>query len=55
LVWTTQNGILASVPGGKAPVTLAPSGSFPSVIALPNGRALAAWETGKTISVQTIP
>ena len=53
-VWSTPDGIVASIPGEKAPVTLAPKGTFPNVVTLPDGRGLAAWEADRKIMVQPL-
>lgn len=42
--WTTPAGIEAHVPGQAAPVHLSSSGAFPSLVTLPDGGSLAAWE-----------
>jgi hypothetical protein len=54
-VWSTQAGIRALVPGGKNPITVAAQGSFPNVVALPDGHALAAWEDEGKIVIRQIP
>ena len=54
-VWSSPNGLMASTPSAKEPVTLAPKGTFPSVAALPNGHGLAAWEAGGKIEIQPLP
>lgn len=53
-VWSTPEGIVSLSPGSRAPVPLAPKGTFPNVVALPAGRALAAWEADNGIVVQVI-
>jgi hypothetical protein len=50
LVWSAGNGIEALLPGAASPVSLAPAGTFPSITALPDGSALAAWEEGGAIA-----
>ncbi len=54
-VWSTPAGVQALRPGTKEPVTLAPTGTFPNLVALPDGRVLAAWEEGGKIDVQAVP
>jgi hypothetical protein len=54
-VWTSPAGIRALSPGAKEPITIAPHGSFPAIVALDNHTALAGWETDGKISVQPIP
>lgn len=53
-VWTSKAGLLASKPGVKDPVTLAPKGTFPTVVALTGGGALAAWESDGRIELQPL-
>lgn len=38
----------------KHPAALAPKGTFPTIAALPNGDALAAWEDDGSIQIQAI-
>jgi hypothetical protein len=54
-VWTAPEGLRAALPGGKPPVLLAPKGTFPSVVGLPDGNALAAWEANGKIEIQRLP
>jgi len=54
-VWTTPAGIRAVSPGHSSSTLISPTGSFPSVIALPSGSAVAAWEDDGKISVATVP
>jgi hypothetical protein len=51
-VWSTPTGVRSLVPGKKEPVAIAPRGAFPNVVALPDGRALAAWEDGGKVVIQ---
>jgi hypothetical protein len=53
-VWSAPSGVVASIPGKKAPVTLASKGAFPNVVSLPEGRGLAAWEADGKIVIQSI-
>lgn len=55
-VWSTPAGIQALPPGQNSAVSLDEKGSFPTVVALPSGRALAAWEAqdGK-IAIRQVP
>jgi hypothetical protein len=53
-IWTTPSGLRAVLPGKKEPIEIAPKGSFPSIIALPNGHALAAWEDEGKIVVHPV-
>jgi hypothetical protein len=54
-VWSTSAGIRALVPGEKNPITLAAKGSFPNVVALSDGHALAAWEDEGKIVIRQVP
>jgi hypothetical protein len=54
-VWSTPAGVRALLPEEKASIALAPKGKFPNIVALPNGRALAAWEDGGKIEIQPVP
>lgn len=54
LVWATPQGIEALTPGAKTPVTISPEGIFPTLLALPDGSALAAWEQNGAIRVQKL-
>ena len=54
-VWTSPNGSIQALIPGSPPVTIAPKGAFPNLVALPDGRDLAAWEIDGRISVQIIP
>lgn len=51
VAWTTPQGIQAHVPGSDAPVQLSQAGAFPSLVALPGGGILAAWEENGAISI----
>jgi hypothetical protein len=53
-VWSTPAGIRALLPGKKESIALAPKGAFPNVAALPNDRALAAWEVDGAIQIQPV-
>jgi hypothetical protein len=53
-IWSTPTGIRALLPGKKEPIALAPKGTFPSIVAIPNRRALAAWEVDGTIRIQDL-
>ena len=54
VAWSSPTGIQVLAPGKKEPVVVAPKGTFPSVVALPNGHALAAWEDEGTIRIQEV-
>jgi hypothetical protein len=54
-VWSTPTGVRALPPGKKDPIALAPKGAFPNIVALPNGRVLAAWENDGKIQIEPVP
>lgn len=54
-VWSSATGVQALAPGKKEPVVLGPKGTFPNIVALANGHALAAWEDEGVIRVQELP
>lgn len=53
-IWSTPAGIQALLPGKKVALSIAKAGSFPNVVSLPNGHALAAWEDDGRILVQQL-
>ena len=53
-VWSTPTGVRALLPGKKDSIILAPRGKFPSIVALPNGHPLAAWEDDGKIQIQPV-
>jgi hypothetical protein len=55
-IWSAPSGLQAMIPGKTEPIGIAPKGSFPSVVALPGGGALAAWEDDNgQITIRQIP
>ncbi|MGA2712335.1 MAG: sialidase family protein [Bryobacteraceae bacterium] len=59
-VWSTPAGVRALLPGKLVPakqesILLAPKGALPSIVALPGGGALVAWEDDGQIGIQRIP
>ena len=54
-VWSTPAGIQALLPDKKEPASISKAGSFPNVVALTGGHALAAWEEDGRIVVQQLP
>jgi hypothetical protein len=54
IVWTQGPELRLRRPG-HAPETLDPAGAWASVAALPDGRVLAAWESGGAIRVEMLP
>jgi hypothetical protein len=53
-IWTTPSGIRVLLPGRKEAIALAVKGAFPNILALPDGRAVAAWEDDGTIQIQSL-
>jgi len=53
-VWTHNGAIRARIPGKPEPVVLAPMGSFPQLVAVPDGPVIAAWEDGGQIAWKTL-
>ena len=51
-LWTTATGIQAQIAG--QPRTLSPTGAYPTVVALPDGSALAAWEESNAITIRRL-
>jgi len=54
-IWSTPLGVRALLPGRKDSITLAPKGALPTITALRNGHALAAWEEGGSIRIKPVP
>ena len=53
-IWTTPGGIRALTPGRGGAIAISAKGSFPSIVALPTGGALAAWEDDGKINVHAV-
>jgi BNR/Asp-box repeat len=53
-VWSSAGAIEGMPPGASAPVHLADHGAFPSIVALPDGAMLAAWEENGAIATRRI-
>ncbi len=53
-IWTNGKGIDALLPGSSAPARLSETGAFPSIVALPDGAMLAAWEENGTIATRRL-
>jgi len=51
-LWSTATGIQAQIAG--QPRTLSTSGAYPTVVALPDGTALAAWEESNAITIRRL-
>jgi hypothetical protein len=54
VVWSAGKTIQALVPGAQVPQELSGAGSFPAVIALPDGAVLAAWEENESIATRRL-
>jgi hypothetical protein len=54
LVWTNAGAVDALLPGDSAPRRLAGKGAFPSIVALPGGAILAAWEENGAIQARRL-
>jgi hypothetical protein len=54
VAWTRENHIVALSPGAKEALILG-SGAFVSLLALPNGQVLAAWESSGAIESRLLP
>jgi hypothetical protein len=52
-VWSSARGIEALLPGATRTV-IAETGAFPSLVTLPDGAVLAAWEDGNAIAVHRL-
>ena len=53
-IWTAKDGLRARLPGHSESTLLAAKGGFASIVALADGRALAAWESDGRIVVQEV-
>jgi hypothetical protein len=53
-LWVGANGLEAWSESGKTE-TIAKQAAFPSVVALPSGGFLAAWEAGGTVAWRRLP
>jgi hypothetical protein len=54
-IWSTGAGLQAWLPGAKQAAPLGTKGSFPNIVALPEGQALAAWEDDGRIVIRRVP
>jgi hypothetical protein len=54
VVWNSNKAIVAMLPGGTAPVRLSDTGAFPTILALPDGAMLAAWEEDGSIATRRL-
>jgi hypothetical protein len=53
-VWTNGPAVEALLPGSATPQRIAETGAFPSLIALPDGAVLAAWEDNGSIATRRL-
>lgn len=53
-IWTTGKTVEVRVPGAATPVKLSDNGAFPSLVALPDGAVLAAWEENGAIATRRL-
>jgi hypothetical protein len=54
VIWSTPHGIQLHRPDRDAPLPLSESGGYPSIVALPDGALLAAWEDNGAIATYRI-
>lgn len=54
VAWSTPGGIEVHVPNGTKATHVADTGAFPSLVALPDGGMLAAWEENGTIATARV-
>lgn len=54
LLWTQSGEIRGIMAGKSEPITVAPKGTFPNVLALPGGGALGAWEAEGRIEIRPL-
>ena len=52
--WSKGPGLEILTPGASAPVPLASEGAYVSLVGLPDGAVLAAWETGNSIDTKRV-
>jgi hypothetical protein len=53
-IWSSPAGIQLLAPGKQASA-IAAAGAFPTIVALPGGGAVAAWEVENRISIEIVP
>jgi hypothetical protein len=53
-VWVNGKAIEALAPGATVPQQLSENGAFPSIVALPDGSMLAAWEENGAIATTVL-
>lgn len=54
-IWTGPHGVQAKIPGKDAPASISAEGTFPNLVALPDGSILAAWEEKTAIRLERLP
>ncbi len=54
VIWSSAQGIQAMTPRAPTPRQLSPAGGFPSIVALPDGSVLAAWEENDSIAIRSL-
>ncbi len=52
VAWTNAMGVQLQAPGKENPITLSPTGSFPTLTTLPDGSVLITWEQGNGIATR---
>ena len=55
IAWTSASAIHLLTPGKTEPSVLAPEGAYSQLLALPDGKVLAAWESKGTLSFEVLP
>jgi hypothetical protein len=55
VIWTGPSGIELWESGATKPTTLSTTGAFPTLLTMPDGSALAAWEDHGSIEIARVP
>jgi hypothetical protein len=53
-IWTEGKAVDALLPSASQPARLSDDGAFPSIVALHNGRVIAAWEENGSIAIRKL-
>jgi photosystem II stability/assembly factor-like uncharacterized protein len=53
--WTQGGSVMLKKPGAEAPEPIDAHGTFPSLVTLPDGAAVVAWESKGTLMIRTVP